>query len=296
MHRIPESELILHPDGAIYHLHLLPEQLADTVITVGDPERVAEVSKYFDAIECKVSKREFITHTGRIGNKRLTVISTGIGTDNIDIVMTELDALVNIDLKTRMPFEKHRSLDIVRVGTSGSLRAELPVDTFVASSFGVGLDNLMHFYECQYSLQEAELTDALEAHFDLIGHPPVQPYVFGCSRDLLKSVAGDWVAGITLTCSGFYGPQGRQLLAKPRIGQDWLAGMGRFDFNGTRVVNFEMETSGIYGMASMLGHRALSCSLLLANRITHQFSPDPQAGIERLIQKVLESLSATPSA
>ncbi len=292
MPRIPESELILHPDGAIYHLHLLPEQLADTVITVGDPERVAEVSKYFDAIEFKVSKREFITHTGRIGSKRMSVVSTGIGTDNIDIVLTELDALVNIDLKTRMPLETRRSLDIVRIGTSGSLRAELPVDTFVASAFGIGLDSLMHFYDFQNSLPEAALYDKLKEHFDLIGHPPVQPYVFECSRELMHSIAGDWVQGITLTCPGFYGPQGRQLLAKGRLEKGWLDGLGRFDFNGLALCNFEMETAGIYGMAKLLGHRALSCSLLLANRMTHEFSPDPQAGVDHLIRKVLERLSA----
>jgi len=292
---IPESELILHPNGSIYHLHLSPEDLADTVITVGDPERVQEVSKYFDDIEFKIAKREFVTHTGHLGGKRLSVISTGIGTDNIDIVLNELDALVNIDLNTRQPRANRRSLDIVRIGTSGSLRADLPLDSFVASAYAVGLDNLMHFYHYQNSLPEASLYDALREHFEEIGRPPVQPYVFEGNAHLLKQIAADWAQGITLTCPGFYGPQGRQLIAKGKLGKQWLDDLGKFKFKDLPLSNFEMETAGIYGLSRTLGHRALSCSVLLANRITQQFSANPQASIDRLIRAVLERISAAPA-
>ncbi len=282
---IPASELILNPDGSIYHLNIRPEHLATTIITVGDPERVAEVSKHFDEVEFQFGKREFHTHTGKIGNKRLSVISTGIGTDNIDIVFNELDALVNIDLETREVKENHTTLDFIRIGTSGCLQADIPIDSFLVSSYGLGTDGLGLFYEYEMSPETAAIHQSITQQFDF----PLQPYLVEGSNELIQQICPDFLTGITTTCTGFYGPQGREVRLKSKVAQ-LLPSMGSFRYKDIRMTNFEMETAGIYLMAKLLGHRAISCNALLANRINHEFSSQPKETTEKLIQTVLERL------
>jgi uridine phosphorylase len=289
MSRIPESELILNERGAVYHLDLRPEELADTVITVGDPERVERVSGHFDHVEVRRSHREFVTHTGTLGGRRMTVVSTGIGPDNIDIVLNELDALANIDFEARVIRPAHRSLDIVRIGTSGSLQADVPVDSFVASTHAIGLDNLLHFYRTEHNEEERQIRHAFATQTQFDGHGS-DPYVFGGSPALLGHFVGDCHLGITVTCPGFYGPQGRVLrlgLAHPEL-NDLLT---RFSFGIHRITNFEMETSAIYGLSRLLGHRALSLSAIVANRIGKRFSEDASETVDRLIRLALERLT-----
>lgn len=282
------SELVLNADGSIYHLHLHPEQIADTILTVGDPGRVPLVSQYFDRIDFKISKREFITHTGWLGKRRLTVISTGIGTDNIDIAINELDALVNIDLEKRTIKAKKKRLNFIRVGTTGGLQAQYPVGTLVSSSHAIGLDNLLHFYLYQPNEKAQILQEAFQHHFfDL----PVPVYAGIADRQLLASVSKDWVQGITVSFPGFYAPQGRSLRLSTRITPELLQRFAEFEFNGSRITNFEMETSALFCLAEMLGHRAVSCSVILANRHDGTFSKDSAADVDRLIKSVLEQLS-----
>lgn len=283
---IASSELVLNPDGSVYHLHLRPENIASTIITVGDPDRVTMVSKYFDAVEFTMQKREFVTHTGRVGNKRLTVISTGIGTDNIDIVLNELDALVNIDLQTRTPLPETTQLSIVRLGTSGSLHPDIPVDSFVVSSFGLGLEGLMHFYHFHPDETEQQLL----AHFPPLKNGVV-PYIAAASQTLLHKIGAGITAGITATCSGFYGPQGRQLRLQPAL-TDLLTQLQHFSLGQHRVTNFEMETAAIYGLSRLLGHRALSVNVIMANRALGQFSQKPYEAIDNLIQTMLPLIAA----
>jgi uridine phosphorylase len=288
MHKIGASELIINPRGAIYHINLRPEELADTVITVGDPDRVKEVSKHFDAIECRQQHREFITHTGRIGSRRLTVISTGIGPDNIDIVLNELDALANIDLDSREPRSQLRSLQIIRVGTSGSLQPDVPVDSFVASTHGIGMDNLMHFYRVPHQDEERELIQAFVTQTQLHNHLSY-PYIHGAGVGLLKKFTEGYHHGITVTCPGFYGPQGRVLrlgLALPGLNDALTA----FRFGQHRITNFEMETAAIYGLGRALGHSCLSLSAIVANRLNKTFSADGNATVEKLIRHTLDRL------
>jgi len=286
MSSIAASELIINNRGAIYHVNCRPEEIATTIITVGDPDRVKEVSKYFDSIECKNQHREFVTHTGYIGKKRLSVTSTGIGPDNIDIVMNELDALVNIDLETRTIKDKLTSLNIIRVGTCGSLQEEIPVDSFVASTHGLGLDNLMNFYQHTSNEEEKQLLHSFNTHTQL--HQGItSPYITGAGVSLLKEFVNGFHQGITVTCPGFYGPQGRVLrmgLTQPQL----IDRLTTFSFGQHRISNFEMETSAIYGMGKVLGHHCLSLSAIVANRITKQFSSDGGAAVENLIKKTLE--------
>lgn len=279
---IAASELILNPDGSVYHLNLQPEQIADTIITVGDPDRVAAVSKHFDDIEHRVAKREFHTHTGRIGQKRITVISTGIGTDNVDIVLNELDALVNVDLNTRTLRKEHRVLDIIRIGTSGCLQGDIPLDSLLVSSHGLGLDGLGLYYDAPNSL----LLDTIKERFSF----PLPPYLVQGNEDLTQAIAKDFLRGITVTCAGFYAPQGRQIRAKSKMG-DLLPALSDFSEKGLKITNFEMETAGIYLLAHLLGHRAISCNALIANRVKGTFSREPKAIVEKLITSVLESCS-----
>lgn len=281
----PESELIINPDGSVYHLNILPEDVADTIITVGDPDRVEMVTKHFDSIEIKKHKREFCTHTGHLNGKRLTVISTGIGTDNIDIVFNELDALVNIDFKTRTEKEQHTSLKIARIGTSGAFQPDIDVDTFVVTEMAVGLDNLLHFYKHNYTQQETELIDLIKAETALPAYAAHQTLDFELNCD-------NWQKGITLTCPGFYAPQGRELRGKA-IKPNYLAQFQDIKYKNLRCTNFEMETAGIYGLARILGHRAVSCSAILANRANNIFSKTPQQTTEKLIKLVLEQLTST---
>ncbi len=290
MSQIPSSELVLNPDGSIYHLNLRPEDIAPTILTVGDPERVGRVSRHFDRIEFRRQKREFVTHTGWLGNRRLSVISTGIGPDNIDIVLNELDALVNIDLASRRPKDTHTQLQLVRIGTSGGLQPDLEVDSFVAARFGLGFDNLLSFYEYLPNLAEATLTDELRTFLEYAGHLPVTPYICEGSTMLANVIGEGMHHGITITAPGFYGPQGRQLRLRPRLNPSAIRSLANFSYEGLRILNFEMETAAIFGLSRLLGHRALSCNVLIANRSTGVFSADPYAAIDRLIETVLENV------
>ncbi|WP_132054727.1 nucleoside phosphorylase [Pseudocnuella soli] len=290
MQRIAESELIINARGAVYHLDLRPEELADTVITVGDPGRVPVVSKYFDHIEYKAEHREFITHTGTIGGKRLSVISTGIGPDNIDIVVNELDALVNIDFESRTIKPTLTALNIVRMGTCGSLQADVPVDSFVASTHGLGLDNLLNFYRLEHNDEERQLLQSFATHTQL--HMQVtNPYISSASPSLLKHFVHGYHQGITVTCPGFYGPQGRVLRLGVRNPQ-LITSLTQFQFGNHRIANFEMETSAIYGLGRLLGHHCLSLNAVVANRVRQEFSKDGAAAVESLIQQSLEMLQS----
>lgn len=288
MNKIPETELILNPDGSLYHLNLLPGEVADTVITVGDPDRVAAISRHFDHIELKKSKREFVTHTGTLGGKRLTVISTGIGTDNIDIVLNELDALVNIDLQSRMPKPELKSLNIIRLGTTGAVQADIPVDSILASVAAFGLDTLMHYYQRDYSINEKQLlSDFMETLPQNLG---LSPYIASADTSLINKLAQNIQQGITITAPGFYAPQGRELRATKSI-PGFIKLIQDFRSGNQRITNLEMETAGIYGMASVLGHKAISLNVILANRITQAFSKNPEKIMNKYIEQVLESLS-----
>ena len=289
MNRIAESELIINNRGAIYHLDCIPTEIATNIITVGDPDRVKEVSKHFDKIECKNQHREFVTHTGYIGNKRISCISTGIGTDNIDIVLNELDALVNIDFTTRQIKEQLTHLNIIRIGTSGSLQKNIPVDSFVASSHGLGIDNLLNFYLLQNNNEEEQLVQHFITQTQL-HNKFAHPYISSASGFLLKHFVTGFHQGITVTCPGFYGPQGRVLrmgLANAAL----IDNLTTFSFGNHRISNFEMETAGIYGLSKILGHHCLSLNAIVANRITKEFSKDANAAVENLIKKSLQILT-----
>ena len=289
MSRIAESELIINPRGAIYHLDLRPEEIGGTVITVGDPDRVKEVSKHFDSVEVKRQHREFISHTGYVGKKRLTVLSSGIGPDNIDIVINELDALVNIDFETREIKKDLKSLNIIRIGTSGSLQADIPVDSFVASTHGLGVDNLLNFYRHEQNDQEKELLQSFVTHTQIHGQIG-NPYISSGAASLIKHFVKDFHQGITVTCPGFYGPQGRIL----RLGisnPNFVNRLTDFRFGQHRITNFEMETSAIYGLGKLLGHNCLAVNAIVANRVQKEFSKDGLATVEKLIQKFLQIFS-----
>jgi uridine phosphorylase len=290
MSRIAESELIINNRGAVYHLDLRPEELAGTVILVGDPDRVKKVSNHFDKIEYQRQHREFITHTGYVGSKRLTVMSTGIGPDNIDIAMNELDAVANIDFTTREIKKEFTQLNIVRFGTSGSLQEDIPVDEFVASTHGLGLDNLMNYYAYNKEFANKQLADAFIAQTALDTAITI-PYVFSGSSKLMDKFNDEYHKGITVTCPGFYGPQGRILrlsLASPGL----VHKLTDFKYNHHRITNFEMETSAIYGLGKLLGHECLSLNVIVANRVAQQFSKDSNAAVESLIKKSIEILAA----
>ena len=290
MQRIAESELIINSRGAVYHLDLRPEELADTVILVGDPDRVKKVSNHFDRIEYRLQHREFITHTGYIGNKRLSCTSTGIGPDNIDIAINELDALVNIDFTTRTVKENLSKLNIIRFGTSGSLQADIPVDSFVASTHGLGLDNLLNFYAYEKTAEETEMANAFITQTQL-DTSITNPYAFAGSNILLNKFGNNFHKGITVTCPGFYGPQGRILrlgVSSPGL----IDKLTHFNFNNHRITNFEMETSAIFGLGRLLGHECMSVNAIVANRVVQQFSADSNATVEQMIKQALEVLSA----
>ncbi|MEI9912879.1 MAG: nucleoside phosphorylase [Bacteroidota bacterium] len=289
MSRIAESELIINSRGAVYHLDLRPEEIAGTIITVGDPDRVKEFSKYFDSVEVKAQHREFVSHTGYIGKKRLTVLSSGIGPDNIDIVINELDALANINFDTREIKSSLTALNIIRVGTSGSLQADIPIDSFVASTHGLGVDNLLNFYRLEQNEQEKQLLQSFVTHTQMHGQMSY-PYISGAAGSLIKHFVKDFHQGITVTCPGFYGPQGRIL----RLGirnPDLINRLTDFRFGQHRITNFEMETSAIYGLGKLLGHNCLAVNAIVANRIKKEFSKDGKAAVENLIIKFIEIFS-----
>ena len=282
---IPESELIINKDGSVYHLNLLPEHIADTIITVGDPGRVHKITQYFDTIDFEMNKREFITHTGTFNKKQLTVISSGMGTDNVEILLTELDALANIDLKRRVVKDKHTRLNIIRIGTSGSLHADIPIDSLLVSQAAVGLDTLMCFYQLPQSDMENDITRQLQEKLKL----PFQPYCVSGSQLLTERLAYDMINGNTVTCPGFYAPQGRRL----RVGLKLPTLINEFAYfhpHDFWITNFEMETAGYYALGHLLDHQVLSLNAIVANRITNQFSKDPDKTIDVLIKKVLERI------
>jgi uridine phosphorylase len=289
--KIAESEMIINERGAIYHLNLRPEELADTVIVAGDPDRVEKISSHFDRVEFRLHHREFNTHTGYIGNRRLSVLSTGIGPDNIDIAMNELDALANIDFSTRLIKDTFHKLNIIRFGTSGSLQEDIPVDSFVASTHGLGLDNLMNFYAHEKREDETAMADAFVTQTGL-DTGITKPYVFGGSDWLMKKFGPGFHKGITVTCPGFYGPQGRVLRLQPSS-PELINRLTHFQFRNNRITNFEMETSAIYGLGRLLGHDCLSVNAIVANRVVQEFSKDSEATVNKMITKALESLTAS---
>ncbi|APG59544.1 nucleoside phosphorylase [Christiangramia salexigens] len=283
------SELILNKDGSIYHLNLLPEELADTVITVGDQDRVSLITDHFDTIEVKKKKREFCIHTGTYKSKRITVMSTGMGTDNIDIALTELDALANIDFEKKQPKEHIKSLDIIRIGTTGSIREEIPVDALLVSEKAIGFDGLMHFYKSADILDKeiaAEFVKQTNWSAD-----KATPYVINGDESLIKQMSSESTyPGFTATNIGFYGPQGRVLrLDIPDA--EMNDKINNFGYKGNHITNLEMETSGIYGLSRLLGHRAVSMNAVLANRMTGEFSKDPVKLVENLITYCLEKIA-----
>jgi uridine phosphorylase len=285
---LPESELVLNKDGSVYHLHLKDEHIADNIIVVGDQGRVDVISKYFDKIECRISNREFVTHTGILKGKRITVLSTGIGTDNIDIVVNELDAAVNIDPVERVIKTNKRKLNIVRIGTSGALQPDIPVGSNVVSEFGLGLDGLVFYYNYKFNPIERELMERINHHLEW-SEDLSTPYITEGSKKLLATVGEGMVKGVTATASGFYGPQGRRLSLVPKD-IDMNSRMTSFAFKDHRITNWEMETSALYGLGNMLGHNCITCCLIIANRIRKEFSEDHGSHIKKLIETVLERI------
>ena len=287
---IESSELIINADGSIFHLHLKPEQLADTVRLVGDPGRVELIGKLLTDIEFQVQNREFVSTTGQFNNKRITVVSTGIGTDNIDIVVNELDALANIDLSTREIKPDHRKLNLVRIGTSGGLQDFLGVNSFVISRKAIGFDGLLNFYANRDTVSDLQFEEAFKQHTNW-GRQLTSPYVVDCSELLFSKIhRDDTIAGVTISAPGFYGPQGRVLrlpLTDPRLNDK----IESFTFEGHKITNFEMECSAIYGLSKLLGHEALTICLIIANRLKKEASADYHQSMETLIQLVLERLT-----
>jgi len=286
--KLKPSELVLTEDGRIYHLGLHPWQLGDIVITVGDPKRVERVSRHFDKLELTNQKREFITHTGMLGDKRISVIGTGIGPDNIDIMLNEIDALKNIDFEKREIKPEFQKLYIIRLGTSGALRQEIAVDSIVAASYGLGLDGLLNFYDYEKQPYQEQFENSLFKVVPEIKELTI-PYVFKGSQYLLDNVAGNFTHGITLTAGGFYGPQGRQLRLKQKS-KPVIDRLKNFEYKGYHITNFEMETAAIYGLAKLLGHEALSVNAIIANRINKTFSKDPYQTIDKMIALALEKI------
>lgn len=282
MNKIRETDLILH-NGAVYHLGLRPENLAGKIITVGDPDRVGEVSKYFDSVHFSHRHREFVTHTGRIGKTEISVISTGMGTDNIEILMTEMDALVNVDLDLLQQKQQLRQLEIIRIGTSGSLQSAIPVDSILVSELAAGLDTLMCFYPFQLSESDAGLAAALQQMAGI----PFHPCIVRPDEKLLQHFGKDMIRGFTLTCPGFYAPQGRVVRLAPAR-ENLLHAYRNFRFGELRITNFEMETAGYYAMGELMGHRMLSVNAIVANRANDVFSQNPAGTIEKAIRMVLE--------
>lgn len=287
----PESELIINPDGTIFHLHLRPDQLADKVILVGDPGRVDLVASHFDAIECTVENREFRTITGSYREKRITILSTGIGCDNIDIVVNELDALANIDFSTRREFPKHRSLELVRIGTCGGLQPDTPIGTFILSEKSIGFDGLLNFYAGRDTVCDLGFETAFKKY---VSWPASMgnPYVVSANAELTSRIAGlsnGMVRGVTISCGGFFGPQGRELripLAYPGLNERIM----NFNHEGLRITNFEMESSALAGLSLLLGHKATTVCMVVANRLAKEANADYKSSINDLIAIVLERI------
>lgn len=288
--QIASSELLLNPDGSIYHLHLKPGQVASDILLVGDPDRVDLIASFFTQVEFRIQNREFITITGVYHNKRITVISTGIGTDNIDIVVNELDALVNINFQTRTIKDQKTILNLIRIGTSGSMQAEIPINTFLISQKAIGFDGLMNFYANREEFADSAFEDSFKQH-TAWNSLLASPYVVNCNKELYDRINDqNFITGITISAPGFYGPQGRVLrldLVDPTINTKIEA----FRFNGMSVTNYEMECSAIYGLSHLLGHQALTICLIIANRVTLQASIDYKAKMKELVKVILDKLS-----
>lgn len=289
MQKLKNTQLIVTAEGAIYHLNLKPENLADTVIIVGDPGRVPTISKYFDEIEFQGQNREINIHTGRIGKKRLTVLSSGMGPDNIDIVINELDALANIDLDRKTIKPEHKALNLIRLGTSGAVQKDIEVDSFVMSRYGLGLDGVMNFYKVPDGIIEKEMCASVK---EQIAWPEqiAQPYIVKCTEGLAKKIGFDMHQGITVTAPGFYGPQGRTLRMELNF-PDFIQKLETFRFKDERILNFEMETSALYGLGRSLGHNVLTICAIIANRITEEYSSNHHKPVETLIKLLLERIS-----
>lgn len=289
MRHFPASELLINPDGSIFHLHLKPEQLADSVLLVGDPGRVDMIAGLMDTIECRVANREFVTATGMYNGKHISVVGTGIGTDNIDIVINELDALANIDLETRLEKPVKRSLDLIRIGTCGGLQPDLPPGTFLISEKSISFDGLLHFYQGSETIRDLPFEAAFCSHMDWpasFNHPCVVTANEGLVRQLGDT---DFKRGVTITANGFYGPQGRELripLAKPDINER----LGNFRYEGYRITNYEMESSAVAGLSALLGHRAVTVCLVIANRLSTQVNVDYHSAMLTLVKTVLDRL------
>lgn len=286
-----ESELIINPDGSVFHLHVRPEDLADKVILVGDPGRVELVASHFDTKECNIESREFHTITGTYNGKRIMVTSTGIGCDNIDIVMNEIDALANIDFNTRTEKEKIRQLDIVRIGTCGGLQPYTPVGTFICSEKSIGFDGLLNFYEGRNAVCDLAMERALLNHLGWTGNMCAPaPYIIDADPELVERIADkDMVRGVTIACGGFFGPQGRQLripLTDPKQNEK----IEKFEYNGLKITNFEMESSALAGLARLMGHKATTCCMVIANRVEKEANTGYKNQIEDLIKIVLNRI------
>ena len=288
---LASSELILNPDGSVYHCNLLPENLADTIFLVGDPGRVPTVSSFFDTVDFKTQKREIVTHTGTKNGKRVTVISTGMGTDNIDIVLSELDALANIDLVQKQVKPTHKQLTFIRMGTSGSLQEDIPVDSFLASTHGLGFDGLVHYYEHSDALSDNPFIEKFIEDVQWDPKLPKPYLVEGDAALLEKAISLGFYSGITATATGFYGPQGRvlRLGVKDKTLNEKLS---KFRFGNQRITNFEMETSGIYGLSKLFGHRAITINCIIANRFTGKHSKDAQQSILELVGTVVGAFAS----
>jgi len=282
MEKYSESELILNSDGSIYHLKLRPEQLAPTVIVTGDPQRVADISRCFDSVEWMIQNREIISHTGFLNTRQVTVLSTGMGADNIDIVMNELDALVNIDLKTRRRKTEHTSLNIIRIGTSGAVQSDIPLNAYILAEYGLGLDGILYFYKTGRQALVTDLTRSFIKHTAWPRTLP-RPYASRASQKLINQIGEGFLRGITLTAPGFYGPQGRTLrmdLAHTELNEK----IESFRYHDLRITNFEMETSALYGLCNLLGHHALTICIAVANRVTGKYDPDNKTKLDKLIE------------
>ena len=285
---INPAELVLNSDGSVYHLHLKPEHIAENVILVGDQDRVGRISRHFDKIEHKIQNREFVTHTGYYKSCRISAISTGIGTDNIDIVMNELDAAVNVNLKSRTLKKDRRSLNLIRIGTSGSIQADIPVGSFLLSEFGLGFDGLIYYYKHQFNQKEKQLADKINDHM----HWPselAKPYIIEASSKLVSALEGEMIKGITATATGFYGPQGRSIYLENAL-PDINKHLTSFQFQEHRITNFEMETSALFGLGKQMGHHCATCCAIIANRISNQYAENYKLIVDDLIQVVLDRI------
>ncbi len=287
---IHPSELVLNPDGSIYHLNLKPEHLANKIILAGDPGRIEAISSCFDKVEYKIQNREFITHTGIFNGERISAVATGIGTDNIDIVLNELDALVNVDLEKRSIKQKLTSLEIVRIGTCGSIQESVPSDEIVVSTHAIGLDGLLNFYQFEMNPKEVELFNEFKSQTKWPDNLN-QPYLVAGSSTLIEKIGNGFHKGITMTANGFYAPQGRAIRLKPKY-QDMNELLRAFNYKNLQIVNYEMETSALYGLSRLMGHKACTVCAVVANRYANSFSKNYKAVISNLIETVLERLTS----